>query len=29
MLLNPNVDGYSKTLNRQKILQETQKITTY
>jgi len=27
MMANPNVDGYTKTLNHQKILEKRKKIT--
>jgi len=29
MMMNPDVDGYTKTLNYWKILRKTQKTTTY
>jgi len=29
MFANPNVDGYTKTLNHQNILWKTQKTATY
>jgi len=28
-MVNPDVDGYTKILNQQKILRKTQKMTTY
>jgi len=29
MVVNPDVDGYSKTPNQRKILRKTQRTTTY
>jgi len=28
-MVNPDVDNYAKTINHQKIIRKTQKITTY